>query len=124
MPGPKRKKEESENPKKTKPKQKRAPAKTFEAAEQQLIHLSTKEAEKRIKNGTATSQILLHYLKMGSVTEELSREKLRNENRLLEAKVEQIASAQRIEELYANAIIAMRDYGGKKIEPDEEEDYD
>jgi len=124
MPGPKRKTKKLETQKQTKPKPKKAPPKTIEAAEQQLINLSTKEVEKRIRNGTATSQLLLHYIKMGSVTEELAREKLRNENKLLEAKAQQLASTQRIEELYEKAIVAMREYGGKKPDQYEEDDYD
>lgn len=125
MPGPRRKKETKEDKKVTKKKLHKAPAKTLDAREKQLVQLSVEEVAKRIKAGTATSQLLLHYLKMGSVTEELAREKIRNENILLKAKTDALASQKRVEELYAEALSAMREYSGQK-KPDEDtyDDYE
>lgn len=62
--------------------------------------------------GTASSQIISHYLKLGSTRENLEQERLRRENELLSAKVETLQSAARVEELYADAIKAMQMYAG------------
>lgn len=57
-------------------------------------------------------KVVTHYLKLGTHREKLEREKLMRENELLKAKVEAVASAGRIEELYRDALNAMRSYGG------------
>ena len=94
------------------PKQRR-PALTPEARENQLIALAIDRAEQQLLDGTASSQVITHYLKLGSTKERLEREKLERENELLRAKAESIQSAQRIEELYKNALDAMRSYRGE-----------
>ena len=86
------------------------PALTPEARENQLIALAIDRAEQQLLDGTASSQVITHYLKLGSTKERLEREKLERENELLRAKAESIQSAQRIEELYNNALYAMRSY--------------
>jgi hypothetical protein len=78
-------------------------------------------AEKQMLEGTASSQVITHWLKMGTGREKLERERLENENKLLTSKVEQLASAKRTEELYAEALKAMRTYAGQ--EPEEIEYY-
>lgn len=88
------------------------PALTPEARENQLIALAIDRAEQQLLDGTASSQVITHYLKLGSTKERLEREKLERENELLRAKAESIQSAQRIEELYKNALDAMRSYRG------------
>lgn len=88
------------------------PALTPEARENQMISLAVDLAEKQLMEGTASSQVITHYLKLGSMREKLERERLAQENKLIEAKVEAIKSSERIEELYTNAIKAMRDYAG------------
>jgi hypothetical protein len=123
MPGPRRRKQTKENQKAIKPKRSQATAKTSTAREKQLVNLAVKEAEKRIKNGTATSQMIIHYLKMGSATEQLAREKLRNENLLLKAKTDALASAKRVEELYSEALNAMREYSGQAKPNEDDDDY-
>lgn len=120
MTGPRRKRSNEKNT--PKHKRRKAPAKTQDANEKQLVHLATKLAEKKMLDGTATSQMIIHYLKMGSVSEELAREKVRNENKLLKAKADALASAKRVEELYAEALSAMREYSGKKNTDLEDED--
>lgn len=89
------------------------PALTPEARENQLIALAIDRAEQQLLDGTASSQVITHYLKLGSTKERLEREKLERENELLRAKAESIQSAQRIEELYKNALDAMRNYRGE-----------
>lgn len=90
-----------------------APAATAEARENQLIALAVDLAEKKLLDGTASSQVIAHYLKLGSTRMMLEKEKLRKENDLLEAKTSAIKSAERTEELYQNAIEAMRLYRGE-----------
>lgn len=88
------------------------PAATPEAREDQLISLAVDLAEKKLLDGTASSQVIAHYLKLGSTRMMLEKEKLRKENELLEAKTSAIKSAEKTEELYQKAIEAMRVYGG------------
>lgn len=91
----------------------RPPAKTPEGRENQLISLAYDEAERRILNGTASSQLLTHFLKLGTPKEKLEREKLQKENELLTAKTDAINSSQEIKVLYEEAIDAMKRYSGR-----------
>lgn len=91
----------------------RAPATSPEARENQLIAAAVDLAEKQIIEGTASSQVLTHYLKLATTREQLEKEKLRNENELIKAKVEAIHSTERMEQLYENAIEAMRGYSSE-----------
>ena len=88
------------------------PALTPEARENQLIALAVDLVEQRLLDGSASSQETTHFLKLGSMKNQLEMEKLREENKLLKAKTESIQSAKRVEELYAEAINAMRRYSG------------
>lgn len=89
------------------------PALTPEARENQMISLAVDLAERQLQEGTASSQVITHYLKLGSTRERLERERLEEENKLLKARTEQIQSMKRVEELYEEAIKAMRNYGGQ-----------
>ena len=88
------------------------PALTPEARENQLIYLATELAEQQLKDGTASSQVITHYLKLGSSKERIEKEILEKQKELISAKTEAIQSAKRVEELYANAINAMKQYSG------------
>lgn len=99
---------------KTNSKPKRKPALTPEARENQLINKVYDEVERRIDNGTATSQMLTHFLKLGSSKAELEREKLKHENILLEAKTNQIEATTRTEEIVGNALEAFKLYSGNR----------
>lgn len=90
----------------------RPPSTTIEGRENQLIAAAVDLAEQQIRNGTATSQVIVHYLKLGTTRERLEQQRLRQENELLTAKVEALASQARVEELYKNALEAMRTYSG------------
>lgn len=92
------------------------PASSPEEAEQRLISLAMDEAERQMREGTASAQVLTHFLKAGSGREELERGRLEREVELLEAKVQSFASARKIEELYAEALDAMRTYAGQETE--------
>lgn len=91
----------------------RRPASTPEAREKQLINLATELAEQQLIDGTASSQVITHYLKLGSTRETLEREKIKQENELLKAKVDAIEATKRSEELYQKALDAMRTYSGQ-----------
>ena len=106
--------------KKESPKKRRAPATTPEARENQLISMAVDLAERQIMEGTASSQVITHFLKLGSMREKMEREKLAEENKLLNARTEAIQSAKKVEELYAKAIDAMRAYSGQE----DVDDYD
>ena len=89
------------------------PALSPEARENQMISLAVDLAERQLQEGTASSQVITHYLKLGSTREKLERERLEEENKLLKAKTEQLQSMKRVEELYEEAIKAMKTYGGR-----------
>ena len=95
-----------------KPGRKRRPAATSEGRENQLISLAYDLAEKQLADGSASSQVITHLLKLASTREKLEQERLKRENLLLSAKVDAIASAKRIESLYEAALNAMRQYSG------------
>lgn len=71
-------------------------------------------------DGTASNQIVAHYLKLGSTRERLEKEKLQKENELLRARTESLQSAKNMEELYKNALDAMRIYRGENQDDDED----
>lgn len=100
------------------------PATTPEARENQLISLAVDLAEKQLLEGTASSQVITHYLKLGSTKERIEREILEKQKALIEAKTENLQSAKRIEELYTNAINAMKNYSGQNNSSEDDDDYD
>ncbi len=97
------------------------PATTPEGRENQLISLASDLAERQLISGTASSQVITHFLKLASTREKLEQERLQRENLLLSAKVEQIASSKRIEELYETALNAMRQYAGRDVDSYDED---
>lgn len=100
-------------------KRKRPPARTPQAREQQLIALAVDLAEKQIAAGTASAQVITHFLKLGSERDKLEREKLSRENALLKAKSDAIASQQRVEQLYVEAMTAFKHYHGEELGDEE-----
>lgn len=95
------------------------PGLTPEAREDQLVALATNLAEKQLRDGTASSQVITHYLKIGSTKERIEKEILKEQKDLIKAKTDALKSEKRVEELYANALAAMRKYAGQD-EPSEE----
>lgn len=98
----------------------RRPALTPESRENQLVALAIDLAEKQLLEGTASSQVITHYLKLGSTKERIEREILEKQKELIEAKTQNLQSAKRIEELYSNALNAMRNYSGQGGELNDE----
>lgn len=97
------------------------PALTPEARENQMISLAVDLAEQQLRDGTASSQVITHFLKLGTTKAELEKEKLKRENQLLEAKTKAVESSEEVKVLYENALKAMRNYAGYG-DPDEYED--
>lgn len=89
------------------------PATSPEVREDQVVSLAYDLAEKQLQEGTASSQVITHFLKMGTKREALEQQRLTNENKLIEEKVASLASARRVEELYSEALEAMRSYSGQ-----------
>ena len=77
-----------------------------------MISLAEKLASQQLQDGTASAQVITHYLKLGSTREQLEQQRLAADVELQKAKIEAMASQGRIEELYTEAIRAMRAYGG------------
>lgn len=98
------------------------PASTVETREHQLVSAAIDLAEQQILDGTASSQVVTHYLKLGSSREKLEQDRLAKENELLKEKISSLQSARKIEELYEEALSAMREYSGQSL--DEEEYYE
>lgn len=88
-----------------------SPARTSEGREKQLINLAIDLAEKQIRAGTASSQVITHFLKLGTERERLERERLEQENLLTKEKINALKSAEKMEELYVKAMDAMKGYG-------------
>lgn len=101
------------------------PASSPRTRENQIVNLAYDEAERRIKDGTATSQLLTFFLKLGTMREQMELEKMRSDLRLSEAKIKQIDDQKDIKELYQKAIEAQKRYRGDLFseEEDEEDDY-
>ena len=99
---------------------------TPEAREMQLTSLAVDLAEKQLLEGTASSQIITHYLKAGSTREQLELERLRSENEMLKAKAKAIASAEDQKVLLEKALKAFTEYSGESdsAEEDEYDEYD
>ena len=95
------------------------PATTPEGRENQMVSLAHDLAEEQIRNGTASSQVITHFLKLGSTRERLEQQRLEHENELTRVKIEALESQKRVEELYMEALSAMRSYAGDIPPPDQ-----
>lgn len=105
------------------PKPKRRPAVTLDARENQMISLAVDLAEKQLREGTASAQVVTHFLRLGTSRERLEQEKLQKENELLQVRAEQAATGKNIEELYARALDSMRSYRGEAPIQSDDDDY-
>ena len=88
------------------------PALSPEAREKQMISLAVNLAEQRLIDGSASSTLVLHYLKLANEREKLVRQKLEEENKLLRTKTEAIQAAKDSNTMYENALKAMKEYSG------------
>ena len=103
--------------------QKMRPAISPEARENQMISLAMDLAEQQLRDGTASSQLITEFVKRGSTKARLEKEILKEQKELMAAKTESIQSAKRVEELYANALNAMRRYSGQRVEENDDDEY-
>lgn len=90
------------------------PANSPEARENQMISLAIDLAEKQLMDGTASAQVITHYLKLGTAQYKYELESLRRDNELKSAKIEDLSRAKHIEELYEEAMKAFREYSGQE----------
>lgn len=97
------------------------PTFTDEARRNQLINLAYDLAEQRLRDGTATSQEVTTFLRMGQERTSLELEIMRAERDLAVAKAEAIRKESENQDLMREAIRAMSIYNG---EMPEEEMYD
>lgn len=102
-------------------KRKQTPARTLEGRQNQLVNLAVEEAEKRLRNGTASSQIITTLLKWASIEAELKLEQMRTDIALSKAKEKEIEAKANSNDLYAKALAAFKNYKG---DDEEEEDYE
>lgn len=98
------------------------PSSTIEGRENQMIALAMDLVEKRLREGTATSQETVHFLRLGSSKAQLEQKMLENQIELAKAKTENLRTMEHIEELYTNAMNAMKSYGGSYVPEEDEED--
>ena len=103
-------------------RRRRKPATSPELRESELVSMASDLAEEQIQGGTASSQVITHFLKLGSSRERLEQERIRHENELLTVKKEAMEGQKRVEELYISALDAMRSYSG--ADPPSEQDDD
>jgi hypothetical protein len=96
-------------------------ATTPEGRENELVADAIDLAEKQIQAGTASSQVITHFLKLGSTREKLEQQRLEHENELTRVKIEALESQKRVEELYMEALQAMRSYAGDILPQDNED---
>lgn len=95
------------------------PALTPEARENQLISLAVDLAEKQLREGTASSQVITHYLKLGSTKERIEKEILERQKDLIEAKTKTLQSTEKMEAMYEEALKAFRGYSGQESDDGE-----
>lgn len=97
----------------------RPPARTIKEREDALISAAYDLVEKRIREGTATSQETTHFLKLGSTRERLEQERLKSENEMLRAKTDALKSEKDANEMYEKAIEAFSKYSGGAFDDEE-----
>ena len=110
------KEDDEKKPVEEKKYKRRPPSLDPEGRENEMISLAVDLAEKQLREGTASSAIIAHYLKLGSTKEKKEKDKLQKEIELLDAKADSLKSAKRSEESFAKALEAFKSYGGQTNE--------
>jgi hypothetical protein len=96
------------------------PATTLEGREDQLTAQAYDLVEKRIRDGTASAQETVHFLKVGSRVNQLQLQKLERENEVLRARLAESEARRSSEDIYAKALRAFKGYSGEEpIDPEE-----
>lgn len=102
----------AEKSKNTVQNMRRRPGMSPEARENQLISLAVNLAEKQLMNGTASAQVITHYLKLATTRERIEKEILERQRDLIQAKTESYKEAKRFDQLLEDAMDAMKRYQG------------
>ena len=105
------------------PKRRRGPARSPEAAERRCILSAYELAQQQLDEGTASPSVITHFLKMGTERARLEREKLEKETELLQTKTIAIQESKNMERMFSEAISAMKRYQGAS-EDEEDDDWD
>lgn len=95
---------------------------TPEGRENRLISMALDLAEERLRNGTATAQEVVHFLKLGSEKSRVEVEKLELEKKLVEAKTENLKAQRDMATMFNDAMAAMKRYRGEEDDSDEYDD--
>lgn len=96
------------------------PAASAEERENMLISLAYNLVEKRLLDGSASSQEVVTILRMGTMRERLERDNLSKKNELLTAQTEVARSQKNAEAAAERAIEAIMRYrGGSSVDEDE-----
>lgn len=85
---------------------------TDEDRENYMINLAMDLVEKRLIEGTATSQETTHFLKLGSTEARVRKRILEQEEELTKAKTDNLRMQENVERLISDAIDAMKSYSG------------
>lgn len=96
----------------------RRPALTPEARENQMIALAVDLAEQQLMEGSASSQVITHFLKLGSTKEKIEKDILEKQKELITAKTEAIHQTQKSDEMYKEVLQAMLTYSGQGADDD------
>lgn len=99
-------------------RRRRSAARTLEAREHQLSDAAYDLAERQLEDGTASSQVITHFLKMGSTRELVEQERLRGQIEVDRVKAEQLEGQKRMETLVSDAFEAFRTYSGQGPMPE------
>lgn len=96
------------------------PPLTVEAQENRMISMAMDLAEQQLRDGTASSQVITHFLKLGSTKERLEKEILVEQKDLVKAKAKSLRSTEELKELYTEALRAFRSYSPEGGNDDED----
>ena len=99
------------------------PATSIEGRNNQLIAAAFDLAERRLHDGSASAQEVVHFLRLGAAEQRLKEEKLHNENLVLAARTEEMKARSSGEELMGRALAAFRGYSGQEAVDPEAEDF-
>ena len=97
----------------TKETKKRMPGRTVLSREEQLASLTYDLAEAQLLDGTASSQVMTHFLKVGASSHALEMEHLKAEIELLKGKLESLKRTDNLEQMYKDAVRATQVYSGQ-----------
>lgn len=88
------------------------PALTPAAREEQMIAMAYDTAERQLREGTASSQVITHFLKLASSRERIEKEILEKQKDLIEAKTKAYQANELAEKRFEEAMRAFSRYQG------------